>query len=133
MNYFKPGYQYKNNSNEIFHAIFKIVPDIQNDIYYLYCYNNGDYEYYDLAHIPDYKTSVLMNQLFRNIKENNNLDALEESDSESEFENEKPDKFVYLDKSFKMNCIYNHKFKKWAPLSLVKNNEKVVTKKNLLH
>jgi len=132
MNYFKPGYQYKNNSNQIYHAIFKVVPDIQNDIYHLYLYNNGNYEFYDLAHIPDYKTSVFMNQIFRKIKENVNLDALEESDSESEFESERLDKFVYLDKTFKMNCIYNHKFKKWTPLSLAKYNEKVITKKGLL-
>ena len=130
MNYFKPGYQYKNASNQIHNAIFKIVPDIQNDIYHLYLYN-GEYEYYDIACIPDYKTSVFMNKLFRNIKENQNLDALEESDSESEFENEKHDKFVYLDKWFKMNCIYNHKFRKWTPISLAKSNDKVITKKSL--
>jgi len=131
MNYFKPGYQYKNTSNQIHHAIFKVVPDIQNDIYHLHMYNNGNYEFYDIAHIPDYKTSVLMNKIFRKIKENDNLDALEESDSEDEFENERLDKFVYLDKWFKMNCIYNHKFKKWTPLCTVKNNEKVITKKEL--
>ena len=40
-----------------------------------------------------------MNKIFRNIKENDKLDALEESDDEDEFENDKSDKFVYLDKS----------------------------------
>ena len=35
-----------------------------------------------------------MNTLFRNIKENQNLDALEESDDEEEFENISLDKFV---------------------------------------
>ena len=37
-----------------------------------------------------------MNSLFRNIKENGNLDLLEESDDEEEFENIALDKFVYL-------------------------------------
>ena len=39
-----------------------------------------------------------MNSLFRNIKENRNLDLLEESDDEEEFENTSLDKFVDLDK-----------------------------------
>ena len=132
MKYYKPGSQYQiNSSSQIKHAIFKITPDIQNDIYFLHIYNNGKYEYYDIAYIPDYKTSVFMNKLFRNIKENNNLDLLEESDDESEFENNKVDKFVYLDKSFKMNCIFNNKFKKWVPFSVAQKNDKVIQKNQL--
>ena len=46
-------------------------------------YNNKE-EYVDVALIPDFNTSVMMNKLFRNIKENSNLDALEESDDEAE-------------------------------------------------
>jgi hypothetical protein len=132
MKYYKPGSQYQNNSSyKKKQAVFKIMPDIQNDIYFLHIYNNGNYEYYDIAYIPDYKTSVLMNKLFRNIKENTNLDLLEESDDESEFENNKADKFVYLDKSFKMNCVYNHKFKKWVPISIASKNDKVTQKNQL--
>lgn len=101
------------------YAIFTVKPDIQPDIYNLYtCDNRGGFTFYDVAYIPDYKTSVMMNQLFRNIKENNNLDRLEESDSEDEFENENIDKFVYLNRSYNMNCVYHHKFKKWVPLSI---------------
>jgi hypothetical protein len=59
-----------------------------------------------------------MNKLFRNIKENDNLDALEESDDEEEFEDEKEDKFVHLDKEYKMICEYNYKFKKWVPIMI---------------
>ena len=33
-----------------------------------------------------------------------------------DFENEKEDKFVYLEREFKMVCSYNYKFKKWVPL-----------------
>jgi hypothetical protein len=65
-----------------------------------------------------------MNKLFRNIKENANLDALEESDDEAEFENDKEDKFVFLDKSYKMVCQFNNKFKKWVPISLANNSPK---------
>jgi hypothetical protein len=100
-------------------SIFLIRPDIQDDIYYLYSLN-GDKkeEQFGIAHIPDYNTSSMMNKLFRIIKENDNLDALEESDDEEEFENEKVDKFVKLDTSHKMVCQYNYKFKKWTPIRL---------------
>ena len=93
--------------------IFTIKADIQNDIYNLYDVVSN--ELVDIAYIPDYKTSVMMNKLFRNIKENQNLDALEESDDEEEFENDKIDKFVYLDRSFDMICEYNMKYKRWQP------------------
>ena len=70
-----------------------------------------------------------MNKLFRNIKENNNLDTLEESDSEEEFENINIDKFVNLEKSYLIDCEYSSKFKKWIPRNLSKN--KIVSKNNL--
>jgi hypothetical protein len=63
---------------------------------------------------------VLLNKIFRNIKENDNLDALEESDDEDEFENNKEDRFVYLEKECMFNCVFNHKFKKWMPKSTFK-------------
>jgi hypothetical protein len=130
MKYFKPGN--KLNSNSIVKTvIFKISPDIQNDIYNLHTYENGKFIFYDIAYIPDIKTSILMNKLFRNIKENANLDLLEESDDEEEFENNKEDKFVFLNKSFKMHCIYNSKFKKWTPINVVDRKDKIVTLKEL--
>ena len=102
----------KNNLKE-----FIVKPDIQNDIYYLYT-DNSNNEIFDIAYIPDYKTSVMMNTLFRDIKENRNLDYLEESDDEEEFQNKKEDKFVFLDRSYNMICQYNHKFKKWYPIKV---------------
>jgi hypothetical protein len=72
-----------------------------------------------------------MNKLFRNIKENDNLDALEESDDEDEFEDDRADKFVYLDKSYKMYCVYNNKFKKWVPNKIADENAKLVNRKDL--
>jgi len=115
--------------------IFHVKPDIQNDIYHLYC-NNGDtsllnYNYYNTAFIPNFTTSVMMNKLFRNIKENINLDALEESDDEDEFQNEKIDRFVDLDLSYNMICSYNYKFKKWIPIRLAESHEKIVNQYEL--
>lgn len=52
-----------------------------------------------------------MNSLFRKIKENKNLDLLEESDSEEEFENTTLEKYVDLNKSYIIECFYNKKFK----------------------
>lgn len=108
-------------------SIFKITADIEPDIYNLFIYKNGIEEYHDIAFIPNYKTSVMMNKLFRNIKENDNLDAIEESDDEEEFENEKEDKYVYLDRSFKIKCEFNNKFKRWVPISLADKNDKIVS------
>jgi len=107
--------KFEKNINQKQSKIFEIKPDIQNDIYHLYSQDN---QYVGLACVPDYKTSVMMNKLFRIIKENNDLDALEESDDEEEFENSNIDKFVYLEKSYKMVCIFNNKFKKWVPIKI---------------
>jgi hypothetical protein len=109
-----------------------VKPDMQNDIYHLYCLNNvGHEEYVGIASIPNYDISVMMNKHFRKIKENQNLDALEESDDDEEFEDEKEDKFVYLDRSLKMVCQYNYKFKKWCPLKVADDSYKVAFKKDL--
>jgi hypothetical protein len=115
------------NIKQLSNAVFKITPDIQSDIYNLFVYKDGKEEFYDFAFISDYETSVLMNKLFRNIKENNNLDALEESDDEDDFENNKIDKYVYLDRSAIMNCKFNYKFKKWMPISLAEQKDRIVS------
>jgi hypothetical protein len=65
--------------------------------------------------ISTYKCSVMMNKIFRKIKENDNLDLLEESEDEEEFENIKEDKYVDLNKSVLMKCVYSKRFKKWQP------------------
>jgi hypothetical protein len=73
----------------------------------------------------------MMNSLFRNIKENTNLDALEESDDEDDFENMNDDKYVNLDKCVHMECMFNKRTNKYIP---VKVNEKarVISKNDLL-
>ena len=102
-------------------AIFKVKAGLAADNYLLYTANDS---LYDTAIISSYKCSVMMNALFRNIKENTNLDLLEESDDEDEFENTEIDKFVDLDKTFHMECVYSKKFKKWQPVKIV--SEKVL-------
>ena len=115
-------------------VVFLIKPDIQNDIYNLHCLNKHfKEEFHSIANIPDYNTSVMMNNLFRFIKENNNLDALEESDDEEEFENEDVARFVNLEISHKFVCRFNHKFKKWTPIKLADKHIKIVTSNELEH
>ena len=106
-----------NNSNNKY-KILVVSADIQNDVYHLVDPNDVSNKL--IASIPDYKTSVMMNALFRNIKENRSLDALEESDDDDEFENTNIDKFVDLTKKIKMKCVFNHRFKKWTPIECVK-------------
>lgn len=121
---------YKQFDVDITSNIFIVKAQIQNDVYDLYYYNNGSLEKYEIAYIPDYKTSTMMNNIFRKIKENINLDALEESDDEEEFENMNEDKFVDLNKCVKMECIFNKKFNKFVPIKIMENG-KVCNKREL--
>ena len=53
-----------------------------------------------------------MNNIFRNIKENKNLDLIEESDDEEDFEDTRIDKYlIHKTEPVKMKCEYNYKFK----------------------
>lgn len=95
---------------------FIVKADVINDIYNLYTKEKGgELKFHSIAFIPDYKTSVQMNNIFRKIKENGNLDLLEESDDETEFEDMRYDKYVDLEKTEQMYCVYHPKFKKWVP------------------
>tara|TARA_Y100000768_G_scaffold383564_1_gene365953 strand:- start:1661 stop:2515 length:855 start_codon:yes stop_codon:yes gene_type:complete len=86
------------------------------------CINHDEYDIFDndtfisKAYIPDYKTSVYMNNIFRNIRENKNLDLLEESDDEDDFENIYIDKYVDLEKKQLMNLEYDNTFQLWKPV-----------------
>jgi hypothetical protein len=111
-----PIFKYKN--------IYKIKATIKDDIYNVLSDEDGISEkLIGIALIPTYKSSVMMNSLFRNIRENNNLDLLEESEDEEDFENVNENKYVNLDKSWLMNCVYSKKFKKWQPISIVHDNK----------
>ena len=111
------------NKNETNYGYnFKVSASITPDIYNLYILENNKEQFYEYALIDSYKTSVFMNDLFRKIKENKNLDLLEESDDEEEFENIDLEKYVNLGKTYIIECFYNKKFKKWVPKNLAKNN-----------
>lgn len=103
------------NPNPMQTRTFVIRADAQNDIYYVLRSRDEPITANTMiAHIPNYKTSVMMNALFRNIKENRNLDALEESDDEDEA----LIPLVDLNKCMPMSCAFNHRFKRWQPVRL---------------
>jgi len=142
----KPQYKYP--------TVFRVKADVQYDIYHLYAFSNSQSVdrgrttrpnnvngngvlsshrtgvltnvYYDVAYIPNYAKSVFMNGLFRNIRENSNLDYIEESDDEEDFENTREDKYVDLQKELLMECTFQPKFKRWIPVRVVNKDTKVV-------
>ena len=105
-----------NNTYMKTRSIFKVKAELDADKYILY---NDDSTVQGEALIPTYKSSVMMNSLFRNIKENTNLDLLEESDDDDDFENDTIDKFVDLEKTLLMECVYSKRFKRWEPIKVI--------------
>jgi len=111
----KPQYRYP--------TVFRVMADIQYDIYHLFAYGkNNTPVYYDVAYIPNCRSSVFMNGLFRNIRENKNLDYIEESDDEDDFQNINEDKYVDVNKVLLMECTFHTKFRKWIPVRVVEKN-----------
>jgi hypothetical protein len=96
-------------------CLFWVKADISYDMYHLYVQKDVLYQY---AFIPNYKTSIIMNNQFRKIKENSNIDYIEESEDEEEFENIQDDKYVDLNKRVLMECVFSRKFKKWIPIEV---------------
>jgi hypothetical protein len=107
--YSKPQYKYS--------TVFEIKADVQFDIYHLFAFGeNKSRVYCGITAIPTYKNSVFMNSNFRNIRENKNLDYIEESDDEDDFENADFSKYVNLEKTIVMECVFHNRFKKWIPV-----------------
>ena len=133
------------NNNKVFYekvsrfniyANFIVKASISPDIYNLYVLENHTLTFYKNTVIRNYKTSVSMNSIFRHIKENDNLDLLEESDDEEEFEDISPSKFIDVNVKKLMKCKYNSKFKIWEPMDVVDGkvsslNEIRVIEKNI--
>ena len=109
-------------------AVFRVTADIQNDIYHLFANDpkTNTYTYVNIAYIGTRQLSVYMNDRFRNIRENKNVDYGEESEDEDTFQNVNPDKYVDLKKEYKMHCVFHNKFKKWVPVNTVDADAKCV-------
>ena len=116
MKYIKPRQPQQQQQVAQKMVIFDVIAYIQPDLYHLTVADGAT----SIACIPSYTVSVMMNSIFRNIKENVSLDALEESDDEEEFEDVRVEKYlVHRTDPVKMKCEYNYKFKKWAPICIL--------------
>jgi len=112
---------------------FIVRAEIAFDIYQLYAYGKAkELVFYGIAYIPNPASSTMMNNIFRKIKENSNLDYIEESDDEEDFENIEIDKYVDLKKSVAIECRFHMKFKKWIPIRVVDSSQKIVHIGNLV-
>jgi hypothetical protein len=121
----KPQYKYP--------TVFQVTADIQFDIYHLFAYGkNNKPVYYNVAYIPNCKSSTFMNVLFRKIRENKNLDYIEESDDEDDFQNMDEDKYVDINKVILMEFTFHKKFKRWVPVRVADRQEKVVHMNKLI-
>ena len=111
-----------NYNNAIYkkNVVFWVKADIAYDVYYLGALNPAkQIVYCQYALVLNYKCSVMLNKIFRNIRENECLDRIEDSDEEEDFEDIREDKYVDLNKEILMECYFHPKFKKWVPVQEV--------------
>ena len=114
--------------------LFMVSPQPLVDTYTLRCPITNAVEP-EPAHVGDYKTSVLLNSIFRTVRENASLDAAEESEDEEVFQASHQmhiEGYVSSSSSSSssapekaMICIYNYKFKRWVPLRLGPNPDQI--------
>jgi hypothetical protein len=109
-------------------CIFAVTAMPTFDVYHLHAYRDANHprEFAGVAGVPSLQKSVFLNQLFRNIRENQNIDAIEESDDETEFENEQTHKHTYLEKILLMECYFDKRLGKWIPEKVVSSKSKLV-------
>ena len=109
---------------------FSVSPCIKEDLYMLSCLEANKLVEHNNACITNYKMSVFMNSLFRRIVENEDLDKLEESEDEEDFENMDLDKYIYSDKKLVMKCAFIPKFNLWSPIEVC--DHKISSKRDIL-
>lgn len=79
-----------------------------------YVIKNGQQSYKLM--IQTLKQSQDLNSYFRRIREQDNLDLLEESEDDEDFENTDKMKWVKCSYPSKIYCKWNHNFKSWEPV-----------------
>ena len=105
--------KYVSHKRIVRRMVWAVSAELEDDIYTLHDNNNC---VIGKALIPTYTSSVYMNQLFRRVRENNCLDNIEDSEEEDDFESDRIDQFVHLDRQIHMMCELHPRFKKWIPL-----------------
>ena len=109
--------------------VFLVKATNYPDNYVLHYKENNKYISYESALIPNINISFFMNKLFRKNNENDNIDLIEESDDEENFENINENKYLIDNKEIKMKCLYSNKFNSWIPINVCK--KKICNKKHL--
>ena len=98
-------------------AIRQLVLDVRarqvNDVYDLVCADGG---VVGTAAVPSYARSVALNRIFRNVRENENLDLLEESEDEEIFQSVGPGRYVDLQKCVRMVCTRVPRYPRLEPV-----------------
>jgi hypothetical protein len=101
-------------------AVFRVVADVRDDVYHMFAHGGQDTTVYvNVLYIGTRQQSKYMNSLFRNIKENINIDYGEESDDEETFQDMRLDKYVDLAREHNIECVFNRKFRMWEPTKKV--------------
>jgi hypothetical protein len=67
--------------------------------------------------VPTFQNSVMLNAIFRTYKENSNLDTMEESDSDDDFEDMSDDKYSRVGEERSISCMYNTDLSGWVGLN----------------
>jgi len=120
---FKPVFKNLRKEQYKQDTVFSVQSDPADDIYRLFTFGpNRQLIFYDFCMIQDFETSKKMNTIFRHVRENQNLDWIEESDDESSI-NEEP---VNTEKHHLIMCRFHIKFRKWIPLYLAPSNSRIV-------
>lgn len=99
-----------------------IHQDIDNKYGLVFSNKYGYLKKFGFGLVPTYQDSIRLNMLFRNIKENISIDAIEESDDEDEFENIEPTKFMIPNAEYKMYCYFSTNLNKWIPENIAPEN-----------
>ena len=111
-----------------YRQIFEVKSTLQSDIYELYAYDKKKQSvFYDIAYIPNCKSSMYMNILF--MEETSTTTIIDDYLTDV-FENKKID----TKKTLIMECVYHVKFQRWVPikvLHLLDNNRKIILLENL--
>ena len=89
-------------------AVFHVKATPTCDMYELH----NPEGFHSMACVDTYARSVMMNGLFRRVKENEDLDAVEESDDESD------PNTVFVHRVLPMLCRWHPLHKKWTPISV---------------
>ena len=111
-----------------YRQIFEVKSTLQSDIYELYAYDKKNQSiFYDIAYIPNCKSSMYMNILFMDDETN----VCTNDYFTDVFENKRID----TKKTLIMECVYHIKFQRWVPIKVLtfdcKNKSNIVRFENL--